>query len=1147
MKRLYFTLCFLLALAGQALLQAQTTCLVLKSEHLAATTGTEVCLDVRVENFQAIIGMQYSLRWDPSVLSFQEVNNLTSLPLSSTNFGLPGANGTSDHLTFAWTANDSQSRTLPDEALLFSVCFEIIGNSGDFSPFAFDVAPTPFEFLSGDGPYFSAEPASMYGGSVTVAGSVPDLPMITSASCPQANSCSEVPPVGIETITTGGTPAYAYQWTGPGGYTSEFNQLTDILPGNYLVTVTDAAGRQHLAAFHSPDVDPLSIQEVDIVPPTSCDENAANGGISFAVQGGSGAYTYAWSDGSTDESRTGLAAGLYEVTVSDMLLGCSTTQSFTLTTGSSVFIRLATITDVSCGTTNTGAVRLELAGNTAGSSIMWSNGAAGQQLESLAPGTYKATITDSKGCSFEWAGQVRQSSELEILGNIGYENCEEASGYIDLFVPGEPADFTYAWSTGATTQDISGLSFGSYRVTVTNPGTGCTGYQNFHIKDEEFLTGYNYECVVNGQSILSKVSTIVWSGGDSPYTFTWSNGDVITDYQLGWTTVTLPATLMVTITDSKGCSTVVGPIVPDCDGGNGPDFSTASNYVCLEGENGEPAQARITYTVWEGGLPPYTFSWSTGETFSGITQSSIIGTADAMTPYYVTVTDQSGQVHVSNPITPICNIDGAPLTLDVGEAGAAPGDQVCVPVSVAGFNNIAALQFSLSWDPTQLVADAITNINLPDFDVHDYNLGPFTTGQQGGVLTVAWVNTLAQGYNVPDAGSIFEVCFTIIGDAEVAEVVVSNHPTLIEATTGNSQIIPVITEAGAVYIDDNSISKVWPGDTDNNGLVDHFDLLNIGLAFGTTGYPRPAPSLNWEGQFAAPWGQNTPNSEVDYRHIDTDGNGTIDAVDTLALALNYRLFNEQWDGEDGYNKRENLPPAARTSGAPLYVDTYPVEEGTMPVFDIVLGDDANPIDKVYGLGFSINYDPLALVPGSLQLSFANSWLGEIGNDLLSFYRVDSQNHKIHVAITRIDGLEVGGKGPIAQLLVTIEDVIFRSNEYEIPISIENARLITRMEELVSVIERSSVITVSSTTHTLDPALDRQIQVYPVPANENLFIKTPPIRIEAVMLYDLEGRIIRQWTGLPDQLSLNGLPQGTFTLRFITEKGVAVRRVVVLQR
>lgn len=1151
MKRLLFTLSLLITLSWSSALSAQTDCLSLRPDHAAATSGETVCIDVKVENFKDVLGMQFSLRWDPAVLSYLEVTNLSLPDLSQASFGTPiNSPAFQDRIRVFWIDNSITPRSLEDGASLFTVCFKVNGAAGSYSPILFDTSPTDIEFGVGtSAASHETVPATLFSGSVSVSNTIPDLPQISLDYCPVLTSCSEVPPQGIAPIVTGGTLPYAYSWTGPADFTSLEAAVAEPLAGSYTLNVTDAEGVSTFVTYDVVTVDDNapSLTNISIIQPESCDENG-KGSINFTVENGSGEYEYLWSDGATTQNRGNLSSGIYTVTVTDLFLGCSISHPFTILpdSGDPIY-RYDKIIDVSCGTTNTGSIELSVGGEYDGTTVVWNTGATGSKISNLAPGLYSATVTTATGCSFEWQGEVEASGSIEFSGTVGYEDCGVESGYINLELPGDPADYNYFWETGAATKDISGLEAGVYEVTVTHLSNGCIGTEKFEVWDGELLTASNYECIVEGQTLFTKITAVVWDGGAPPYTFSWSNGETQVDDFLSSTIISQPGSITVTVTDSKGCSDVLAPITPECNGETGnTEFSTASGYNCIEDENGEQSQAEITYTVWDGGTPPYTFTWSNSTTEVDAQKSSIIAPADAVTFYEVTVTDQNGLTHVSGKIRPVCQIDGNPLVLDIGEGSVnQSGEPVCLPLRVEGFTAINGIQFTMSWDPTQLAADSLVNIGLPTFTSSNYSLSPLGGSENMGLMTVAWFDPNTQGVTLPDGTTLFEVCFTTIGDEETIEVVLSNEPTLIEAVNAASQVLPVTTQSGWVSILGENDKVVWPGDTDNNGLVDHFDLLNIGLAFGAEGYPRPDAGLNWEAQFGAPWSQATPNTQIDYRHIDTDGNGTITANDTLALALNYRLFNEFWDGEEGFTERDNLPESARTTGTPLYVDTYPVAEGTMPVFDVILGDDTNTNNTVYGTAFSIDYDPQAIVPGSIKMSFTDSWLGEVGKDLLTFYRVDSQNHKVHVAITRTDGKDITGSGAIAQLLITIEDVIFRSNNYEIPISIENARLITSREELVSVVEQSSVITVETTTNTIDALLDRQIKVYPIPAQDELFLMAPHLRIEAIELYDLEGRRLQRWNGHPNRLSLNDLAPGTYALRLITDQGVAVRRVVIM--
>lgn len=114
----------------------------------------------------------------------------------------------------------------------------------------------------------------------------------------------------IELTVAGGTPPYTYHWT-----TGESTPvLEDIGAGNYSVTVIDAESCQYTETFYILQPEELIVVP-DITIPTSF--NSADGSINITVSGGTPPYQYTWADNLTIEDRTGLVAGLYQLTLTD--------------------------------------------------------------------------------------------------------------------------------------------------------------------------------------------------------------------------------------------------------------------------------------------------------------------------------------------------------------------------------------------------------------------------------------------------------------------------------------------------------------------------------------------------------------------------------------------------------------------------------------------------------------------------------------------------------------------------------------------------------------------------------------------------------------------------------------------------------------
>jgi predicted short-subunit dehydrogenase-like oxidoreductase (DUF2520 family) len=143
------------------------------------------------------------------------------------------------------------------------------------------------------------------------------------ASCASADG-------SVNLSVTGGTTPYTYAWTGPGTFTSTDEDLSALAAGTYNVTITDASGCTTTATATIAQAANTLVATTTTVD-ASC--ASADGSVNLSVTGGTTPYTYAWtgpgSFTSTDEDLSDLAAGTYNVTVTDAS-GCTQTASATV-------------------------------------------------------------------------------------------------------------------------------------------------------------------------------------------------------------------------------------------------------------------------------------------------------------------------------------------------------------------------------------------------------------------------------------------------------------------------------------------------------------------------------------------------------------------------------------------------------------------------------------------------------------------------------------------------------------------------------------------------------------------------------------------------------------------------------------------------
>ncbi len=255
---------------------------------------------------------------------------------------------------------------------------------------------------------------------------------------------------------------------------------------------------------------------------------------------------------------------------------------------------------------------------------------------------------------------------------------------------------------------------------------------------------------------------------------------------------------------------------------------------------------------------------------------------------------------------------------------------------------------------------------------------------------------------------------------------------------------------------------VFPGDTNNDAEVNNYDVLNIGIANGTSGAARPNATTDWVGQASTSWNETTANG-TDYKHIDADGNGLIDSTDADVIMQNW--------GES-YTPVSNFQQ--QTGNIPFYVMPANVAPNSTLSLPIMLGDAANPIEDAYGLAFTMTYDTVLVKPETTQAFFNFSWLGTLGNDMIEVQQNFSKLGQIDIGLTRMDGFEMTGYGQIGVLYITIKDDIWGNNaivnkgNVSLNIGIENVRL--QNAEEVEILTNP----LNSTIELIDFGLDAQV-------------------------------------------------------------------------
>jgi gliding motility-associated-like protein len=439
-------------------------------------------------------------------------------------------------------------------------------------------------------------------------------------------SCNGASDGSIDLTINGGTPGYTYVWSN--GATTQ--DLSGISAGTYDVTVTDALGCTIPATITL--TEPLVLtQTISAATFTggwnvSCN-GASDGSIDLTIGGGTPGYTYVWNTGATTEDISGLPAGTYDVTATDAN-GCAIPATITLTEPPVLtqIISAATYVggwNISCNGASDGSIDLTIGGGTPGYTYTWNTGATTEDISGLPAGTYDVVATDANGCTIPATITLTEPPILTTgltpsiyPGGGNVSGCND-DGSIDLEVNGGTAPYTYLWSNGATTQDLSGLGVGGYSVTVTD-ANGCIILDNITltapdavsatISADVYAGGWNVSCngASDGNIDLNPFN------GSTPYTYLWNTGATTEDLS------NVPAgNYSVTVTDANGCDFTIGitltepPVLTQTI--SAATFTGGWNVSCNGASDGS-----IDLTIG-GGTPGYTYVWNTGATTEDIT------------------------------------------------------------------------------------------------------------------------------------------------------------------------------------------------------------------------------------------------------------------------------------------------------------------------------------------------------------------------------------------------------------------------------------------------------------------------------------------------------------------------------------------------
>lgn len=359
------------------------------------------------------------------------------------------------------------------------------------------------------------------------------------------------------------TGADVYTWTAPDGTqktTTESFLDIDQLPassGTYRVVYTRAGCRQE-------DQFVVLVNPAPAAPSVTGAARCGEGSLILAAQTATSGAVIDWYANAMDGIALLTGTGSYTTPSLNTTTryyaeavnsntGCvSLSRTAVTALVNPVPAATATAVNVKCKNGTDGSVLLSVSGGTSPYNYAWSNSIQTQQLTDVAAGTYSVTVTDANGCIATASSEVTEPALLTATATASNATCNGGSnGSIDLTVSGGTGSYSYVWSNTTLAEDVSGLTAGSYSVTVTD-ANGCNTTASAVITEPAKI---NVSATGPGSVCTGSAISLTAAGGVS---YRWSGPDgfssnlqnpTITDALL-----TNAGVYTATVTDANGCS-----------------------------------------------------------------------------------------------------------------------------------------------------------------------------------------------------------------------------------------------------------------------------------------------------------------------------------------------------------------------------------------------------------------------------------------------------------------------------------------------------------------------------------------------------------------------------------------------------------------
>lgn len=362
-----------------------------------------------------------------------------------------------------------------------------------------------------------------------------------------------------------------------------------------------------------------------------------------------------------------------------------------------------------------------------------------------------------------------------------------------------------------------------------------------------------------------------------------------------------------------------------------------------------------------------------------------------------------------------------------------------------------------------------------------------------------------------------------------------------QSVTVRMETVNVATAPGPYCVGD----CVWAGDANNDGVVNHKDLLPLGYFMGFQGTSRSNAGQEWYGQQASNWNNPFTGDPTDLKFVDSDGDGAITSEDTTSIHYFYGQTHQF------------LPKVPATSkGLPFKLKMLTPPNpgvGDWVQIEVSLGTPAKPVVNLYGFTFEMTLSP-EIVDSALQMTYYdNTWLNR--NSPAMWLSKNPTERRLETAFTRTNGIAGTGQGKVGRVDFVIIDIVHGGKPglpTTVRLAVDGPTLLWG-DGSSTVADRTELeipLRLGQAAETTATVREQDLFVYPSPASERIQVHLNGTDVmQAIHIFDALGRCVQQCeTPQPEHhvLDVSGLPTGMYVVQVRTGTGVVAKKVEVVR-